>query len=115
MVVLDPLMPAIRHTLDTHVNRQVRQAVDPLTRMADRTGAVVLGTAHSSKPAGTDASSLITAPGAVKDVARCIFAFATDPADDTQVITQTKNSLGRSNLPARPPARYWITGRIPAL
>jgi RecA-family ATPase len=108
MVVLDPLMSAIGDTLDTHVNRQVRQALDPLARMADRTGAVVLGIAHSSKSAGTDASSLITASGAFKDVARCIFAFATDPQDDTQVITQTKNSLGRSNLPACPPAR--VTG-----
>jgi AAA domain/Bifunctional DNA primase/polymerase, N-terminal len=100
MVVLDPLMSAISDTLDTHVNRQVRQALDPLARMADRTGAVVLGIAHFNKSSGTDASSLITASGAFKDVARCIFAFATDPEDGTQVITQTKNSLGRSNLPS---------------
>jgi AAA domain len=100
MVVLDPLMPAISDTLDTHVNRQVRQALDPLARMAGRTGAMVLGIAHFDKPAGTDASSLITASGALKDVARAIFAFAADPEDDTQVITQTKNSLGRSNLPS---------------
>ena len=40
MVALDPLMSAISDTLDTHVNRQVRQALDPLARMADRTGAV---------------------------------------------------------------------------
>jgi hypothetical protein len=33
-------------------------------------------------------------------VARFIFAFATDPADGTQVITQTKNSLGISDLPS---------------
>ena len=100
MVVLDPLMSAISDTLDTHVNRQVRQALDPLARMADRTGAVVLGIAHFNKSSGTDASSLITASGAFKDVARYIFAFATDPEDGTQVISQTKNSLGRSNLPS---------------
>ena len=51
MVVLDPLMSAISDTLDTHVNRQVRQALDPLARMAGRTGAVVLGIAHlTSRP-----------------------------------------------------------------
>ena len=38
LVALDPLMSAISDTLDTHVNRQVRQALDPLARMADRTG-----------------------------------------------------------------------------
>jgi hypothetical protein len=98
MVVLDPLMSAISDTLDTHVNRQVRQALDPLARMADRTGAVMAGVAHFNKSGGTDASSLITASGAFKDVARFIFAFAAD--DDGQVITQTKNSLGIANLPS---------------
>jgi AAA domain-containing protein len=100
LVVLDPLMSAISDTLDTHVNRQVRRALDPLARIADRTGAVIAGIAHFNKSSGTDASSLITASGAFKDVARFIFAFATDPADGTQVITQTKNSLGISDLPS---------------
>jgi hypothetical protein len=100
LVALDPLMSAISDRLDTHVNRQVRQALDPLARMADRTGAIVGGIAHFNKSAGTDASSLITASGAFKDVARFIFAFATDPDDGTKVITQTKNSLGHSDLPS---------------
>jgi hypothetical protein len=99
LVVLDPLMSAISDTLDTHVNRQVRQALDPLARLADRTGVVIGGIAHFNKSTGTDASSLITASGAFKDVARFIFAFATDD-DGSQVITQTKNSLGRSGLPS---------------
>ena len=100
LVALDPLMSAISDHLDTHVNRQVRQALDPLARMADRTGCIVAGIAHFNKSAGADASSLITASGAFKDVARFIFAFAADDQDGTQVITQTKNSLGRSNLPS---------------
>jgi hypothetical protein len=79
---------------------QVRQALDPLARIADQTSAVVAGIAHFNKSSGTDASSLITASGAFKDVARFIFAFATDPQDGTQNITQTKNSLGISDLPS---------------
>lgn len=100
MVALDPLMSAISDRLDTHVNRQVRQALDPLARIADRTGAVFAGIAHFNKSAGTDASALITASGAFKDVARFIFAFAADAEDGTKVITQTKNSLGHSGLPS---------------
>lgn len=100
LVALDPLMSTISETLDTHVNRQVRQALDPLVRIADRTGAIVAGIAHFNKGIGTDAASLITASGAFKDVARFIFAFAADPENETQVITQVKNSLGRSNLPS---------------
>src|SRR5258707_1657981 len=98
MVVLDPLMSAISDTLDTHVNRQVRQALDPLARMAERTGAVIPCIAHFNKSGGTDASSLITGSGAFKDVARSIFAFAAD--EDGHVITQTKNNLGHSGLPS---------------
>ena len=100
LVAIDPLMSAISDTLDTHVNRQVRRALDPLAGLADRTGAIIGGIAHFNKSGGTDASSLITASGAFKDVARFIFAFAKDDEDGAQVITQTKNSLGRSDLPS---------------
>lgn len=102
LVALDPLMSAISGSLDTHVNREVRQALDPLARMADETGAILAGIAHFSKGSSTDASSLITGSGAFKDVARFIFAFAEDPESDTEtkVITQTKNSLGHSGLPS---------------
>ncbi len=99
LVVLDPLLSAISDTLDTHVNRQVRQALEPLSGAAERTGAVIAGIAHFSKQRGTDASSLITASGAFKDVARFVFAFAVDD-DGTHVITQTKNNLGFSGLPS---------------
>jgi len=100
LVAMDPLMSAISDTLDSHVNRQVRQALDPLARLADKTGAVIAGIAHFSKGSSTDASSLITGSGAFKDVARFIFGFAHDDQDGTSVITQTKNSLGVSNLPS---------------
>lgn len=101
LVALDPLMSAISSSLDTHVNRETRQALDPLARMADETGAIVAGIAHFSKASSTDASSLITGSGAFKDVARFIFAFAEDPeTENTKVITQTKNSLGHSGLPS---------------
>jgi AAA domain len=100
LVVIDPLLSAISDVLDTHVNRQVRRALDPLARMADTTGAVIAGIAHFSKSSGTDASSLITGSGAFKDVARFIFAFAADETDGTHVMTQTKNSLGISDLPS---------------
>lgn len=100
LVVLDPLMSTIGGAIDTHREREVRKALDPLARLADRTGAVILGIAHFNKGAGTDASSLITGSGAFKNVPRAIFGFACDPEDGTRVMTQTKNSLGRSDLPS---------------
>ncbi|RSN71341.1 AAA family ATPase [Actinomadura sp. WAC 06369] len=100
LIVLDPLMSTIGGTIDTHRERDVRKALDPLARLADRTGAVVLGIAHFNKGSGTDASSLITGSGAFKNVPRAIFGFAADPDDGTRVMTQTKNSLGIGDLPS---------------
>jgi len=98
-LVLDPLLSVIGAGIDTHRERDTRLALDPLARLADRSGAVVLGIAHFSKAASTDASTLITGSTAFRNVARAIFGFAGDD-DGAHVLSQTKNSLGRSDLPS---------------
>ncbi|MBU5944914.1 AAA family ATPase [Streptomyces sp. PAM3C] len=100
LVVLDPLMSCIGKGIDTHRERDVRTALDPLARMADRTGAVLLGIAHFNKGSGTDPASLITGSGAFKNVPRAVFGFAKDDDNDCRVMTQEKNSLGRMDLPS---------------
>ncbi|MET7705451.1 AAA family ATPase [Micromonospora sp. NPDC005413] len=99
LLVLDPLMSTIGAGIDTHRERDVRVALDPLARLADRARCVVLGIAHFNKGAGTDPSSLITGSGAFKNVPRSVFGFAADP-EGGRVMTQTKNSLGRLDLPS---------------
>lgn len=102
LVVIDPLMSVMGDNIDTHREREVRKALDPLARLADRTGAVIAGIAHFNKGAGTDAASLITGSGAFKNVPRTVFGFAKDESDETggRVMTQVKNSLGRDDLPS---------------
>ncbi|SKR15038.1 Uncharacterised protein [Mycobacteroides abscessus subsp. massiliense] len=102
LVVIDPLMSAIGAGIDTHRERDTRTALDPLARIADRTGAVLLGIAHFNKGNGTDAASLITGSGAFKNVPRSVFGFARDDSDETggRVFSQVKNSLGRDDLPS---------------
>lgn len=102
LVVIDPLLSVIGAGIDTHRNREVRSALDPLARIAERTGAVVLGIAHFNKGNGSDAASLITGSGAFKDVPRSVFGFARDENDETgnRVLSQVKNSLGRDDLPS---------------
>lgn len=102
LVVIDPLMSVIGAKIDTHRERDVRTALDPLAKLADRTGSVVLGIAHFNKGGGTDAASLITGSGAFKNVPRSVFGFARDEADDDggRVMSQVKNSLGRDDLPS---------------
>lgn len=102
LVVVDPLMSVIGARIDTHRERDVRTALDPLAKLADRTGSVVLGIAHFNKGAGTDAASLITGSGAFKNVPRSVFGFARDESDENggRVMSQVKNSLGRDDLPS---------------
>ncbi|MGV0646719.1 AAA family ATPase [Mycolicibacterium sp. XJ2546] len=102
LVVIDPLMSVIGERIDTHREREVRSALDPLAKMADRTGAVIFGVAHFNKGSGTDAASLITGSGAFKNVPRSVFGFARDDADEDggRVMSQVKNSLGRDDLPS---------------
>lgn len=111
LVVIDPLMSVIGSKIDTHREHEVRSALDPIVKIADRTGSVVLGIAHFNKSSGTDAASLITGSGAFKNVPRSVFGFARkeskdhDAHDDgnnlaDRVMSQVKNSLGRDDLPS---------------
>ena len=101
LVVIDPLLSVIGGHIDTHRNREVRDALDPLVRIADETGAVIFGIAHFNKSGGTDAASLISGSGAFKDVPRSVFGFARDDENQTRIMSQVKNSLGRDDLPSR--------------
>lgn len=99
-LIIDPLMSTLGSSTDAHRTQDVRQALEPLVRMAERTKALTLGIAHFNKASGTDASQLISGSGAFKDLARAVLAFARDRETDEQVMTQTKNSLGRLDLPS---------------
>lgn len=99
-LIVDPIMSTLGSGTDAHRTQDVRRALEPLVRMAERTKALTLGIMHFSKASSTDASQLISGSGAFKDLARAILAFARDRESDEQVMTQTKNSLGRLDLPS---------------
>lgn len=96
LVVIDPITSVIGEGIDTHNTRQMRQALDPLAKIADRTGCVIFGIAHFNKSSNTDAASLLSGSHALRDVPRALFGFAKD--GDTRVMSQVKNSLGRDDL-----------------
>lgn len=102
MLALDPLMSVLSAGIDTHRDRELRTALDPLTALADRTGCAVVGLAHFNKGGGNDALNLITGSRAFSAVARAVISIARDPDDEEGgcVLSQSKNNLGRLDLPS---------------
>jgi AAA domain len=102
LLSIDPVISVLSGALDTHKDGEVRQALEPLGRLADQTGCSVLGNAHFNKSAGNDPLSLIMGSAAFGNVARAALGFArdTEAEDESCVISQVKNNLGRLNLPS---------------
>ena len=102
LLAADPLLSLIHASIDTHRDRDLRTALEPLAKMADATGCAVVGLAHFNKSASPDALNLITGSRAFSAVARAVLAIARDSdADDGScVLSQAKNNLGRLDLPS---------------
>jgi len=102
MLAADPLLSLIGAQIDSHRDRDLRTALEPLAALADRTGCAVVGLAHFNKSAGADALNLITGSRAFSAVARAVIAIARDPAadDGSCIMSQAKNNLGRLDLPS---------------
>jgi RecA-family ATPase len=101
LLALDPLMSTIAAGIDTHRDRELRTALEPLAAMADDTGIAVAGLAHFNKSSGTDALNLITGSRAFSATARAVFSMVRDPENENScVLSQSKNNLGRLDLPS---------------
>jgi hypothetical protein len=113
LLAADPLLSLIHAGIDTHRDRDLRTALEPLARLADETKCAVVGLAHFNKSASSDALNLITGSRAFSAVARAVLAIARDTeADDGScVLSQAKNNLGRLDLPS---LRYVVnTAEVP--
>lgn len=101
LLILDPLISAVDPRININ-QEELRTALEPLSALADHTGAAIFGLAHFNKTAGTDVLSRITGSRAFAAVARAVIAFARDPhaTDSSCVLSQVKNNLGRLDLPS---------------
>lgn len=92
LVVLDPLLSLIDHTVNDYRATEVRRALEPLVVVADRTRATFLGLAHFTKASGADPLMLISGSGAFGQLIRAAVGFAVDE-DDEHVLSTIKNNL----------------------
>ena len=101
LLALDPLMSVIDRNVDTYNDRDMRTVLEPLGRLADDTGCMVVGLAHFNKSATDDPLTLVTGSRAFTAFVRAVVAVARDPEseDGGCVVSQVKNNLGRLDLP----------------
>jgi energy-coupling factor transporter ATP-binding protein EcfA2 len=100
MILLDPLMSRVDSKLDSHKDHDVRQALEPLVKMAIASESAVLGLIHVNKSGSTDPLSTLMGSRAFSAVARAVLYVAENPENrEIKVMSQAKNNLGRSDLP----------------
>lgn len=101
MIALDPLMSVIDRRVDTHNDRDLRTALEPLGRLASETECTIIGLAHFNKSVNDDPLNLVTGSRAFTAFVRSVIAIARDPdSEDGQcIISQVKNNLGRLDQP----------------
>jgi hypothetical protein len=100
LVIIDPIMSAIHEKLDSHKDQSLRQALEPIAQLAQRTGANVLGIIHPNKSASTDPMNTIMGGRAFGAVARTVFYAIAHPHQPGQHVFEVrKNSFG-----PKPPA-----------
>jgi len=100
VLLLDPLLSRLHAGLDTHKDAEVRQALEPLVAVFDRTQTTGIGIIHVNKSGNTDPLTLIMASRAFSAVARSVLFAMRSPDDEAvHLLGQPKNNLGRADLP----------------
>jgi hypothetical protein len=110
LIVLDPIMALLSGGVDSHRDQDIRRALAPLARMAERTKAAVVIVRHLNK-GGQGSSPLYRGGGSIGIVgaARSGFLVAKDPGNPAvRVLSPTK-----CNLAAEPPSLQYQLEAIP--
>lgn len=94
LVILDAATSVIDSRLDGDKDRAMRQGLERIARVAQRTGAAVLGIVHFGKRESADTGKLILGSIAWSQVARSVLAVALDADSGNLVVSTTKGNLG---------------------
>jgi hypothetical protein len=98
-IFVDPIMATIRRKVDIYRNNELREALNPWVRIAQRLKGTVVGVVHLTKGNSGDVVAAVNGSSAFGEVARCVFGFAKDPQNDGErVMSQVKNACGVEDL-----------------
>jgi hypothetical protein len=83
LVILDPLLTMVDKKFNTHVDAEVRRALEPVVRLAHDTGASLIGLIHVNKTTEGDLMNRIMASRAIGAVVRgMLFCARYKPVED---------------------------------
>lgn len=101
LIVFDPLLSVIDENISTNQTRELRAALEPLRKYAEKARLSVLALMHFNKMQTGDVLTKIAGARGFAEVARAALVIAVDQEaeDYTAVVSQAKNNLGRMNLP----------------
>ncbi|MDP9250164.1 MAG: AAA family ATPase [Chloroflexota bacterium] len=94
LVIIDPLMAYLDATVNSWRDQDVRRALAPLARLAERTGCAIVAIRHLNKSAGSHA--LYRGGGSIGIIgaARVALLVAQDPDDpERRILATVKNNL----------------------
>lgn len=95
LMLIDPVMAIMDGRIDTHVQAQVQQGLEPLTKMCERTMMAALGLIHVNKSTTTDALNSVMGSKAFTSLPRSVLYCIADPGEDGQFLfTHEKCNVG---------------------
>jgi hypothetical protein len=95
LMLIDPIMAIIDGRIDTHVQQQVQQGLEPLVKLCERAMMAVVGLIHVNKSTTTDALNSVMGSKAFTSLPRSVLYCIADPSsDDGYLMTHEKCNVG---------------------
>lgn len=97
VVVLDAAKSSMSAKIDGNRDDSVRQVLDPMNRIGDKTNCAFIGLVHFGKRESSDTGKLITGSIAWSQVARSVLSVAKDE-EKNLLVTNTKHNLADAEI-----------------
>lgn len=111
LVVIDPLMSFLESQTNSYRDQDMRAALAPLARLADRTGAAIVAIRHFTK--GQTANVLYRGGGTIGIIGAARVGLVVAPDPDEPDSPRRVLAVAKSNLAMKPPAiAYRLTEAV---